>query len=293
MVRIFKAIIILIISSASLPAQVKLLLDYNARTDEYTVSMMPERTWSYPKNKTATGQITLKATTGQFEVKEIVSHVANTKWGTAGRVNHPIESPKYDYIFFRLRTPGLTEMPYKAFKPTKLFTFTLESNCAREVMLVNNEEDPFLPPNSRNVNIGNSLGALGANGEAYIGNISDLPIFCPYAAAPALAEESATSDSKIVEPTSENTSLLTNKLLYPNPTVKEVQVTLKWNGTAGKRDVLAYNSAGELVKYFQRDIQKGDNNFTLDIGNFDNGIYNFLLVDDQQNLTLGKVIKVQ
>ncbi len=286
MARIIYALIILIISQTNLPAQVKFLLDYNARTREYTVSMMPERTWTSPKNKTATGQVTLKATAGQFFVKDIYSHVEKTDWIPSGRVNTPIESPRYDYIFFRLKTPGLTEIPYRAFRPTKLFTFTLEANCAREVMLVSNTEDAFLPPNSKSINIGNSIGALGANGEAYIGNISDLPIFCPYADPPV-------TDNKVIAETPEVVSLIDKTLLYPNPTVNEVQITLNWLGTKGTKEILAYNTAGELVRFFQQDFNSGTNSFVLDISDFDNGIYNFQVVDDQQSLTLGKVIKVQ
>ncbi|MEM1118815.1 MAG: T9SS type A sorting domain-containing protein [Bacteroidota bacterium] len=288
MARIFYALIILMISTASLPAQVKFLLDYNARTGEYTVSMMPERTWTSPQNKTATGQVTIKATTGQLVVKDVVSHVEDTDWIPSGKVTSPMESPKYDYHFFRLKTPGLTEMPYRAFRPTKLFTFTIEANCAREVMLVSNKEDAFLPPNSRSVNIGNSIGALGANGEAYIGNISDLPIFCPYADPPKKDTE-----TKIVETQPEIVPVIGKTVIYPNPTVNEVAISLNWLGTKGSKNIMAYNSAGELVRFFQQDFQEGANRFTLEISDFDNGVYNFQVVDDHQQLTLGKIIKVK
>ena len=277
-----------------LPAQVKLLLAYNAITDVYTVSMMPERTWNSPQNKTATGQITLKATTGQFFVKNVESFVADTKWVPSGRVNSPIENPKYDYIFFRLKTPGLTEVPYRAFRPTKLFSFILESNCAREVMLVSNTEDPFLPPNSRSINIGNSLGVLGANGEAYIGNISDLSIFCPYAEPPPSTTdveetESETAAIPVDNPDSyrDNNGLVSQvidkQLLYPNPTLNEVNITFGWKGVAGKKDILVYNNAGELVRFFQKELQVGTNDFTLNINNFDNGIYSFMLINEKTN----------
>jgi len=292
MARILNALIILIISTVTLPAQVKFLLEYNANTDEYTVSMMPERTWYSPKNKTITGQVTLKATTGQFFVKDIKSYVTDTEWVPSGRVNHPVESPNYDYIFFGLQTPGLVEMPYQAFKRTKLFSFTIEANCAREVMLVSNTEDAFLPPNSRSVNIGNSLGALGANGEAYIGNVSDLPLFCPYADPPKKAEVVPTGNPTAVT-TKPIIDLIDKKLLYPNPTINEVNVQLTWNGNSGKKDILAYNEAGELVRHFQQDLAPGNNNFTLDVSKLGNGIYDFLLVDKEQNLSLGKVIKIQ
>lgn len=296
MARILKALIILVISTATLPAQVKFLLDYNAMTAEYTVSMMPERTWYAPKNLTATGQVTLKATTGQFFVKEVKSYVAGTEWIDGGRVDSPNESPTYDYIFFNLRTLGLVEMPYRAFKKTKLFSFTIEANCAREVMLVSNAEDAFLPPNSRSVNIGNSLGALGANGEAYIGNVSDLPIFCPYANPPKqetiIAADNNNSPIQITQSVIE---LIDEKLLYPNPTINEVTIQFTWKGQIGQKDILVYNEAGELVRLFQQNLKQGSNNFTLDVSKLDNGIYDFLLVDKdkEQSLSLGKVIKIQ
>ena len=293
MARILKALIILVISTATLPAQVKFLLDYNAITAEYTVSMMPERTWYAPKNLTATGQVTLKATTGQFFVKDIKSYIADTKWSPSGRINSPDESPKYDYVFFGLRTQGLVEMPYHAFKKTKLFSFTIEANCAREVMLVSNTEDAFLPPNSRRVNIGNSLGALGANGEAYIGNVSDLPIFCPYADPPKQETIIPVDDNKPVQITQSLTKLIDEKLIYPNPTINEVNLQFTWKGQIGQKDILVYNEAGELVRLFQQDLQQGSNNFTLDVSKLGNGIYDFILEDKEQNLSLGKVIKIQ
>lgn len=293
MARILKALIILVISTATLPAQVKFLLEYDANTDEYTVSMMPERTWYSPKNKTATGQVTLKATTGQFFVKDIKSYVTDTEWVPSGRINAPEESINYDYIFFGLKTRGLVEMPYRAFKKTKLFSFTIEANCAREVMLMSNTEDAFLPPNSRNVNVGNSLGALGSNGEAYIGNVSDLPIFCPYAVDPSKKEAVIPAGNATVVATKPIINLIDKKLLYPNPTIDEVTIQLTWKGISGQKDILAYNEAGELVRLFQQDLTQGNNNFTLDVSKLGNGIYDFLLVDEEQNLSLGKVIKVQ
>lgn len=294
MVRIFTTLIVLIISQSILPAQVRFFIDYNARTTEYTVSMMPERTWRSPDNKTATGQVTIKATTGQFFIKDIKSYVEDTKWVPSGRVTAPMESPGYDYVFFRLKTPGLAEMPFKAFKPVKLFTFTLQTNCAKEVMLVSNQYDSFLPPNSRNINIGNSLGVLGAKGEAYSGNVSNLPIFCPWATPPAAKEAVvADTDSKITAPITVAPTLIADKLLYPNPTINEVQVSLNWKGISGTKNILVYNGMGQIVQEFQENLQEGANKFTLNLSKLDNGIYNLFLVDDQQNLDLGKVIKIK
>jgi len=291
MARIFTTLIILIICQ-SLPAQVRFFMSYNAVTTEYTVSMMPERTWYSPFNKVATGQITLKATTGQFSIKDIESHVEETEWVPSGKVTTPEESPEYDYHFFRLKTPGLAEMPFRAFKPVDLFTFTLESNCAREVMLVSNEYDPFLPPNSRSINIGNSLGVLGANGEAYSGNVSNLPIYCPYAKGPFTKEE-VEEGSKIVSSDLTGNALIAEKLLYPNPTINEVNISLNWRGTSGQKTIFVYNGLGQVAQTFQENLQEGSNHFTLNLSKLENGIYNFFLMDEQQSLDLGKVIKIR
>lgn len=289
MERFLKALIILVISTSSLPAQVKLMLDYNARTNEYTVSMMPEKTWQAPDNLTATGQITLKATTGQFYVKDVKSLVPDTDWFPSGRVNAPNEQPGYDYIFFRLDIRGLAEVPYQAFVPTRLFSFQLESNCAKEVMLVSNFEDKFLPPNSRRINIGNSIGVSGANGEAYAGNISDIPIFCAYASTPSEGEETSTNKPLLVE----EEVFFEKKLLYPNPTIDEVNVELNWSGIQGEKTILAYNNNGELVRFFNQNLDKGNNEFALDLKDLASGVYNFLLVEKGQSLSLGQIIKVQ
>lgn len=293
MERLFQALIVMIISQTSLPAQVKFLLDYNARTQEYTVSMMPEKTWRAPDNLTATGQVTLKATTGQFFVKEVQSLIPDTDWFPSGRVTAPIEAPGFDYIFFRLETRGFAEMPYKAFSPTKLFSFKLESNCAKEVGLVSNYEDKFLPPNSRNINIGNSIGVSGANGEAYAGNISDIPILCAYASAQVVTDNEE-DDDKVNKPLLVKEEVLfAEKMIYPNPTVNEINIELNWLGQKGKKTILAYNNAGELVRFFNQNIDKGNNEFVLDLKDMPSGVYNFLLVEAGQSLSLGQVIKIQ
>ncbi|MFK7982764.1 MAG: T9SS type A sorting domain-containing protein [Saprospiraceae bacterium] len=78
-----------------------------------------------------------------------------------------------------------------------------------------------------------------------------------------------------------------------NPTINEVNVQLTWNGKNEQKDILAYNEAGELVCLFKQKLTPGNNNFTLDVSKLGNDIYDFLLVDKEQNLSLGKVIKVE
>jgi len=133
---------------------------------------------------------------------------------------------------------------------------------------------------------------LGANGEAYIGNVTDLPIFCPYA-DPPVQKALMANQNKILSITQPVIDLIDKKLLYPNPTINEVNIQFTWRGTNGQKDILVYNEAGELVRFYQKELQQGANNFTLDVSKLGNGIYDFLLVDKLQNLSLGKVIKVQ
>jgi len=161
-------------------AQVQFILDLDLDTRVYTVSMLPEVTWTHPYNKTATAQITIKAPTKLFELAEFKSLTPDVEWNMNARVNGPLEAPNTDYLSFTLVTSGLEPLAYEAGVPTKLFCFTNSIDCTGEVSLINNETDPFLPPNSRSINVGNSIAVHGARGEAYTGNVSDKSFECDY-----------------------------------------------------------------------------------------------------------------
>ncbi len=272
--------IFLIISQGTVLAQVKFLIEKNAFTGKYSISMLPERTWNSPMNITATAQVSIKATAGALEVSEVQSYDLGAEWVYGGSVLSPKESPGYDYHFFNLAGEGFVELTYKSYTPTQLFWFKAKSNCVPEIMLVNNYEDPFRPPNSRKVNVGNSIGALGAGGEAYSGNLSDLPIVCNRNIFSSIANTEV--------------NLITEDLkISPNPAISKVTIQLAWHGTAGDKSILVYTNAGELVRFYKQEIQTGPNQFSLNVADLPAGMYHLIIMEKGQKMALSKLVKAR
>ncbi len=279
--QVFSAALIGLLSYAPLSAQVQFILDLDPDTRVYTVSMLPEVTWASPYNKTATAQITMKAPTDLFELAEFRSLTPDVEWEMNARVNGPQEAPNTDYLSFTLVTGGLEPLSYQAGVPTKLFCFKNATDCTGEVSLINNDNDPFLPPNSRSINVGNSIAVHGARGEAYTGNVSDKAFECDYGleninatpAVPASIEDFVN--------------------IYPNPTTSILNIDFSWDKSIGKKQILIYNNIGSLVQFSKEEIRLGENNISMDVSNLTNGIYNILIVEKGDRLTLGKIMKVE
>ena len=279
--QVFSAALIGLLSYAPLSAQVQFILDLDPDTRVYTVSMLPEVTWASPYNKTATAQITMKAPTDLFELAEFRSLTPDVEWEMNARVNGPQEAPNTDYLSFTLVTGGLEPLSYQAGVPTKLFCFKNATDCTGEVSLINNDNDPFLPPNSRSINVGNSIAVHGARGEAYTGNVSDKAFECDYGleninatpAVPASIEDFVN--------------------IYPNPTTSILNIDFSWDKSIGKKQILIYNNIGSLVQFTKEEIRLGENNISMDVSNLTNGIYNILIVEKGDRLTLGKIMKVE
>ena len=69
-------------------------------------------------------------------------------------------------------TLGTVAFNYEAGVELPLFTFKNALPCQGTVGLMDNSEDPFMAPNSRSANVGNSITIFGARGEAYLGNLA-------------------------------------------------------------------------------------------------------------------------
>jgi hypothetical protein len=129
----------------------------------YGVFVQPDHTIA-PSSKTQTGsgQVTIVVPTG-FEYNNLMN-VAGT-WVENARVDAPVEAADQSYISFGfvVDNPRIQLFPNEE---TLLFTFTADAAFAGQVELFDNENDPFMTPNSYGSNPGNDLGVidLGAKG---------------------------------------------------------------------------------------------------------------------------------
>lgn len=160
--------------SAKLTGQLSLLAD----SVTYQVAVVPDQTIGRPDNITNTGQITLKVSTGAFDVQDF--NTITGLWHFNTIIIQPSEAPEFDYIVFNLANQ-IINPNYQKDIPLPLFTFKNKYGCVGTIALVENFIDPFFPPNAQSVNIGNHLTLLKYTiHNAYQGNdTSKNIIHCP------------------------------------------------------------------------------------------------------------------
>jgi gliding motility-associated-like protein len=149
----------------------KIVLDPDEVT--YRVYMRSAVAYSGIQGLITTAQITLSVPHGEgknhFEIGTITSPIPKMRWALNDRVDAPAENPDRDYLFisFVNNASPLVLFPIPANTDILLFQFTRTSPCLGGVQLISNDTDEFRTPNSRGINVGNSLSILGFGGNAY------------------------------------------------------------------------------------------------------------------------------
>lgn len=254
---------VLLLWGAFANAQVNFKIAFLPETDDYQISLLVQETWETPYNLTSTGQITIKVPNGDFEVYDIKNLQNDVEWTDNARFNAPEEAPEFDYISFGLTSLGTKGLTYEAGTEIPLFTFKNSGNCQGAVALLNNQSDPFLPPNSRRANIGNQLTVLGAGGNAYIGNTDE-----------------HTANCALVNTINQVEDLAATFDIYPNPATAILFLNFDWQQETQEAQLLVYNILGEQVMVETSQFTKGENNLKLNIQNLQEGTY-FIKIQGQ------------
>jgi hypothetical protein len=254
---------VLLFLSASASAQVKFKLSYDFSTEYYTASVIPDESYVYPNNITAVGQVTIKVPTNAFDPVDIVSHLVGMKWEANARNNSPAEAPDFDYISFGLILQGLATPDYVANEELSLFSFknaygcNTQSNASSIIYLVDNESDPFMPPNSQGSNIGNAMTILGAEGVEYSGIVGSQAVSCDPSAVLSTHEQIGLSEFSI----------------FPNPATHFVNVNIKWDGDADEANILVMDALGKQVSISPVNLSNGSNTQKIIVENLPAGTY--------------------
>jgi hypothetical protein len=128
----------------------------------YRVSLKPSVTWTSPNNNTLGAQVTLLAPTGSFQMTNLTS--LNGTWSSLPIIVAPSENRTKDYFVVYLASSA--NLPYTANVETPLFTFKRGGACAGTIELIDNNTDPFMPPNSQSLNVGNYVTTRGGGGSS-------------------------------------------------------------------------------------------------------------------------------
>ena len=275
-------------SSFNMNAQFEFKLSYDFDTEIYTASLIPQATYTGKDALTSDGQITLKVPANLFIPVEIQSSLSGMTWEANSIVHSPEEAPEYDYISFALQISGGVAYPeYEEGVEIILFTFKNAYGCQAGtgnpndaiISIVDNNNDPFMPPNSANANIGNSFSVLGANmsgstfgfGGLYNGG----SVSCDPANPTSTAEELGFSSFRV----------------FPNPVETNANVEINWEGEAQEAILKLVDPAGKLISQEPISIANGKNTKRLNVANLPAGSYFLYLTGEDWEVSLDKMNK--
>lgn len=257
-------------------AQVKFNLTYDQATERYTVSLVPQATYTNPHNITGTGQVTIKVPTNQFDPVDIENQLEGMVWEANARNNAPVEAPEYDYISFGLVIQGIAYPDYEEGVELPLFSFQNAFGCTGKIYLVNNEQDPFMPPNSASANVGNTITILGAGGDAYAGNMHDGMADCNDDGSPTATEEELSLQSINI---------------YPNPVAEFLNLDIRWQGKTTDGILQIVDAAGRKLIAQPISIVNGENNQRIEVSQLPPGSYWIRVQGEDWKLNLDRFTK--
>jgi hypothetical protein len=255
-------------------AQVKFKIQLLNDQKTYQVSMLPEANWASPLNLTGTAQITLVVPTGNFEPKNVQNLVSGVEFEFNSRTDAPAENTSADYVSVGLKTLGTSSIKYQAGVEVPLFTFQNAMACAGKVSLLNHNTDLFFKNKSRNANIGNYLSVLGANGDAYTGNIGSGEVVC----SGVLSTDFAGNGSKFS--------------VSPNPFTTQLNFVAEFQTGGSDAKLSVTDALGVSVYAHEFQAAAGKTALQLDLATLVPGVYTLSVQKGDQFVFSKKVVKV-
>jgi len=272
--RHFILLFFLLVGVEGLISQVRYKLSLLEDEISYQVSLISEVGYPAPLNATSSAQVTIKVPAGAFEVADLEDLQNGVQWQYSSISRSPAEAPGYDYLSFSLVSQGTKKLVYEPGRETPLFRFTNKLPCNGSIGLMNHLDDPFLPPNSEKVNVGNQITILGARGNAYQGNDNLLVPCGSY----------TTSLEKI---RAESVDFL----LFPNPASEEVFLRFNWNRNASDTRMILRNIEGRIIQNKSFPLVKGENHHKLTISNLTPGNYFIEIMGSDWKLVSNQFLK--
>jgi len=148
--------------------------------------------------------------------------------------------------------------------------------CQGEIALIDNLTDPFAPPNSKQVNVGNQLTILGAQGDAYIGNTIDNKVPCA----------GYTTAIENIHPTKINLSL------FPNPTSNFLAANFEWHKKGEIAKLMVLDLSGKSIIEQEITIHQGNNQTRLDVQKLAQGNYFLEITGSDWKITSEQFVKM-
>ena len=281
----------------------RLSLSEDQKTYEFYVT--PNFSQVPPLSTTNSAQISIVAPTGGLEITNFESITGNWNGSDVSIITDPIENPGFSYVSIPLGSP-MQAIVYEENVEILMFTFENGVECLGTLDIVDNAEDPFLPPNSRSVNIGNLFTILTFGPTNVYDGTDICCASCPGEEEEdpmeeegeeeenedAMEEEEETEDpmeeEEMEEETEDATPPTGQGTLCNRDIVSRIEIRLSAPGTPPYKAFWTNTTSGISDSM---DIAIIDGPYTL-IDNADPGIYEIRLIDNVGR-TLNLVEEVQ
>lgn len=154
-------------------AQVDFKLDQKD-DGSFVVKFVPNVNWEDKQSITVTAQVTVVVSPEmKFNSMESLAGI----WQNTGTFKTPEENLNANYIVFGLQSLATDQIQYKKGEEIEVFAFSTDGPCSSSVHLMENN-DPFMAPNSHQVNVGNQVTTFGSgNINAFKSTIDNIK--CP------------------------------------------------------------------------------------------------------------------
>jgi hypothetical protein len=154
-------------------AQVKFNLSFEPSTKVYTVSILPDVSWSAPKNMVASAQIVLKTESGSGFTPGITSLVDGLVWADNAYIEDPAGAIGNTFVCIALVNGPTTKIEMSKDKELPLFSFTnVNGDCAGLVELLPNDHPMVQTVRAAGLNVTQHMAILGAMGNGVTGIVS-------------------------------------------------------------------------------------------------------------------------
>jgi len=255
--------------STLVSAQVKLNLSYDAATKVYTVSALPEVTWNAPLNMINTAQIVLRVDAGVPFTPGITTLVDGLIWADNAYVELPDVAPGYTFVCISLVNGPTTKIGIANEKEVPLFAFTnVGGDCVGKIALLDNSDPMVQAVRANGYNITQNLPILGAKGNAFAGVLT------------------SSVDCAVSSSTKEEPRLIDGVMVSPVPADKTVNV--QWTQVSDQhalRQIVVCDAKGSEVLRERISNGKGPHALTIQVENWQAGLYRLRFVSDQGHQT--------
>lgn len=251
-------------------AQVRLNLGYVPDTRTYTVSILPETSWSSPQNMVASGQVVLKVASGTEFIPGITTLLNGLVWSDNAYIENPQGMDGYTLVCIALVNGPTSKIKFEEGQEVPLFSFVnTGGTCPGLVELIDNSDPAVQEVRASGFNVTQNLAVLGAHGNAITG-IANGSVDCSLATG-------------VVDPSDK---MLDHVKISPVPADRSVNI--QWTMLTDRsfyKQMVICDAQGKEV--FRQTVSggKGPQSIELNVNNWKSGLYRVRFVFDNGQST--------